>query len=315
MKRIHVGLLAWLLLIALPLWGCRPAQPAQAAGGAPIQAVDMMGRSLSLDAPATRVVALAAADCEILYALGAGDALVGRGEYCDYPAAAQSVPKVQSGYDTNLEQLLTLEPQVVFMSVMAQPKEQVDALESAGIRVVSINAQDLEGVYEAIGLIGTVMGRDAEAAALVADMQADFADLARQAAAQPGGKSVYFETSPLEWGLWTAGKGTFMEELAALLNLTNVFNDLEGWAEVSQEQVIERDPAYIVTLAMAGDNEASPVAEILGRPGWENLRAIRDGNVFRLDSDALTRPGPRLVEGARALYDFVYGGRAAPGTP
>ena len=261
------------------------------------------------------MVALAAADCEILYALGAGDALVGRGEYCDYPAAAQSVPKVQSGYDTNLEQLLTLEPQVVFMSVMAQPKEQVDALESAGIRVVSINAQDLEGVYEAIGLIGTVMGRDAEAAALVADMQADFADLARQAAAQPGGKSVYFETSPLEWGLWTAGKGTFMEELAALLNLTNVFNDLEGWAEVSQEQVIERDPAYIVTLAMAGDNEASPVAEILGRPGWENLRAIRDGNVFRLDSDALTRPGPRLVEGARALYDFVYGGRAAPGTP
>ena len=86
---------------------------------------DMTGREITLDAPAERVVALTASDCEILYALGAGDLLVGRGEYCDYPAEVLDVPSVQSGYDTNIEQIIALEPQVLLMSTMAQTEEQV----------------------------------------------------------------------------------------------------------------------------------------------------------------------------------------------
>ena len=86
---------------------------------------DMTGREITLDAPAERVVALTASDCEILYALGAGDLLVGRGEYCDYPAEVLDVPSVQSGYDTNIEQIIALEPQVLLMSTMAQTDEQV----------------------------------------------------------------------------------------------------------------------------------------------------------------------------------------------
>ena len=106
---------------------------------------DMTGREITLDAPAERVVALTASDCEILYALGAGDRLVGRGEYCDYPAEVLDVPSVQSGYDTNIEQIIALEPQVLLMSTMAQTDEQVQQLEAAGVRVVVSDAQDSEG--------------------------------------------------------------------------------------------------------------------------------------------------------------------------
>ena len=88
----------------------------------------MFDRTITLDEPATRVVALSAADCEILYAIGAGDTLVGRGEYCDYPAAVLDVPSVESGYETNIEQIIARKPQVLLMSSMAQPKEQVEAL-------------------------------------------------------------------------------------------------------------------------------------------------------------------------------------------
>ena len=111
---------------------------------------DMTGRKITLDAPAERVVALTAADCEILYALGAGDLLVGRGEYCDYPAEVLDVPSVQSGYETNIEQIIALEPQVLLMSTMAQTEEQVQQLEAAGIHVVVSDAQDIEGTYTAI---------------------------------------------------------------------------------------------------------------------------------------------------------------------
>ena len=97
---------------------------------------DMTGREITLDAPAERVVALTASDCEILYALGAGDLLVGRGEYCDYPAEVLDVPSVQSGYDTNIEQIIALEPQVLLMSTMAQTEEQVQQLEAAAVRHV-----------------------------------------------------------------------------------------------------------------------------------------------------------------------------------
>ena len=270
-----------------------------------VTVTDMAGREIALDAPATKVVALTASDCEILAALGAEDTLVGRGEYCDYPESILEVPAVQSGADTNLEQIIALEPQVVIMAKMAQTEEQVAALEEAGIRVVVSDAQDIEGVYTAIRLIGALVGRNDEAEAMVADMQSAFADIA--AKSENTGKTVYFEVSPLQWGLWTAGKGTFMDELATLCGLTNAFADVEGWAEISEEQVLERDPDYIVTISMYYGEGPTPVEEIKARTGWDTLKAVQNDAIFNADSNEVSRPGPRLKDAAEALYTFVTG--------
>ena len=273
-----------------------------------VTVTDMAGREITLDAPATKVVALTASDCEILAALGAEDTLVGRGEYCDYPESVLEVPAVQSGADTNLEQIIALEPQVVVMAKMAQTEEQVAALEAAGIRVVVSDAQDIEGVYTAIRLIGALVGRSDEAEAMVADMQSTFADIA--AKSENTGKTVYFEVSPLQWGLWTAGKGTFMDELATLCGLTNAFADVEGWAEISEEQVLERDPDYIVTISMYYGEGPTPVEEIKARTGWDTLKAVQNDAIFNADSNEVSRPGPRLKDAAEALYTFVTGEEA-----
>lgn len=273
-----------------------------------VTVTDMAGREITLDAPATKVVALTASDCEILAALGAEDTLVGRGEYCDYPESVLEVPAVQSGADTNLEQIIALEPQVVVMAKMAQTEEQVAALEKAGIRVVVSDAQDIEGVYTAIRLIGALVGRNDEAEAMVADMQSAFADIA--AKSENTGKTVYFEVSPLQWGLWTAGKGTFMDELATMCGLTNAFADVEGWAEISEEQVLERDPDYIVTISMYYGEGPTPVEEIKSRAGWDALKAVQNDAIFNADSNEVSRPGPRLKDVAEALYTFVTGEEA-----
>ena len=271
-----------------------------------ITVTDMMGREITLEEPATRIVALTAADCEILCALGCGDALVGRGEYCDYPPEVLALPSVQSGYETNLEQIVSLAPQVLLMGTMAQTEEQVNRLEEAGVRVVVSDAQNLEGVYTAIRLIGALMGRDAEAEALVGGMQEGFADIAARSRAT--GRTVYFEVSPLQWGLWTAGSGTFMDELAAICGLENAFADVEGWAAISEEQVLERNPDYIVTITMYDGGELTPVEEIAQRPGWDALSAVQNGRILNADSNEISRPGPRLLQAAETIFRFVNDG-------
>lgn len=272
--------------------------------------MDMYGREVVLDASATRIVALAPSDCEILCALGAEDLLVGRGAYCDYPESILDVPVVETGENTNLEQIIALQPQVVLMADMAQTAEQVQALEDAGIRVVLSDANDIEGVYTAIRMIGQLTGLEGEAEALVADMQATFDGIAAQS--EETGKTVYFEVSPLEYGLWTAGANTFMDELASLCGLTNAFADVEGWAAISEEQVLERDPDYIVTISMYYGEGPTPVEEIMGRAGWEGLTAVQNGDVFNADLNEISRPGPRLKDAALALYAFVSGEAEEP---
>lgn len=272
----------------------------------PVTVTDMTGREISLDEPATRVVALTASDCEILYALGAGDLLVGRGEYCDYPAEVLEVTSVQSGYDTNIEQIIALQPQVLLMSTMAQTDEQIAQLEAAGVHVVVSDADDIEGVYEAIELIGELVGKNDEANAIVENMKTTFADLSGRASGD-GTETVYFEVSPLQYGLWTAGADTFMNEIANLLGLKNCFEDVSGWAEISEEQILERNPDYIVTITMYFGEGPTPEEEILSRAGWESVTAVKNNKILNLQNNELSRPAPRLAEGAQMLYDFVYG--------
>lgn len=289
------------LLLALLLMLGASAASAQTA---PLVVHDMYDRALTLSEPATRVVALTAADCEILCALGCGDALVGRGAYCDEPAEILGVPVVESGAGTNVEQIIALSPQVVFMGDMAQSVQQVKLLEAAGVQVAVSNADTIQGVYEAIGMIGAIMGRQAQAEALTAAMQAALAAVAAQA--ENTGKTVYFEVSPLQWGLWTAGSGTFMDEIASLCGLTNAFADVKGWQAVSEEQVLARNPDYIVTITMDSGDGPTPVEEILARPGWDSLRAVAQGNVYQADSDEISRPGPRLKNAAENLLAFIH---------
>ena len=287
-----------LFLCAVLLCACVPA-----LGEGGLTVTDMTGREVTLDKAADRIVALTASDVEIIYALGAGDKLVGRGEYCDYPAEVLDKPVVKSGAETNLEEILALEPEVVIMATMAQTVEQVEALEKAGVKVVVSDAQNLEGVYTAITLIGQIVGKDAEAEALIQSMKDTFDGIA--AKAEDTGKTIYYEVSPLQWGLWASGGGTFMDEIGQICGVKNVFGDAPAWAQISEEDVLNADPDFIVTTTMYYGEGPTPVEEIMGRAGWDVLKAVQNGQVFNADTNSFTRPGPRLAEAAEALFEFI----------
>ena len=281
---------------------------ASLAEGSSVTVTDMLGREVTLTEPATRIVVMQPSDCEILCAIGCEDTIVGRGQYVDYPASIQNVPVVQSGAETNIEEILALNPQVVLMNDMSQTEEQVKQLEANGVKVAVSQASNIEGVYYSIRMIGKLMGKEDNAEAVIADMQAAFDEI--RANSKNEGKSVYFEVSPLQYGLWTAGKGTFMDELAEICGLTNAFADVEGWAAISEEQVLARDPDYIVTITMYYGEGPTPVEEIISREGWGDLKAVKNGAILNAESNAISRPGPRLKDAAIELFNFIHGIKA-----
>nr|AHF24650.1 ABC transporter substrate-binding protein [uncultured bacterium Contig13] len=274
---------------------------ASSAEGAGIVVTDMMGREITLSEPATRIVVMQPSDCEILCAIGCEEAIVGRGQYVDYPASILEVPVVQSGAETNVEEILALQPQVVLMNSMSQSEEQVKQLEENGVQVVVSTTSNIESVYTAIQLIGKLMGKDTEAEAVIADMQATFDEIKAKVSGET--KKVYFEISPPPY-LYTAGSSSYMNELAEICGITNIFADQEdAWLMISEEQVIERDPDYIVLITNMG---SAGVEEILSREGWSDISAIKNRKVFNDEDSCMARPSPRLKDAAIELYNFVY---------
>lgn len=309
MKRMLT--LLFTLMFAVVLCGCNEEPALQESSDNGICVTDMAGHTVVLKEVPQRILALSPSDCEILFAIGAGEQVIGRGSDCDWPKEILELPEVVSGTNMNLEQVIALNPDVVLMSRVTQTQAQKDALEAAGITVIYSDAHDnnetLEGVYNAMAMLGTIAGREAEAQTLIEDTKILFAQL-QENIPQSSNKTVYFEVSPLEYGLWTAGPGTFMHEISDLLGVENIFSDLEGWCEVSEEQVLARNPDYIVSVTMFYGDGPSPEEEICSRTGWETITAVKNGSVMNFGNNELTRPGPRLAEGAKMLFDFFYGG-------
>ena len=278
-----------------------------------VAVTDMAGREIVLEHPADKIVALSPADCEILCDLGAGGMLAGRGTYCDYPDMVQSLQDLGSGPDTDVDAVIAAAPDVLIVSKDSLDDHQIAAVESAGIPVVMTDARDIEGVYENILLIGALVGREDNARAIVASMQTSLAELRSRVAAmeipEDRKPTIYFEGSPLYYGLWAAGSGTFMNEIADLLGMVNIFRDNDAWEAVTEDQIIAADPDYIVTITVyTGSEYESSAAEILARPGWENVTAVKNGAILPMTNNELSRSTPRLAEAAQAIFDFVYGG-------
>ncbi len=273
---------------------------------ADVSLTDMSGSSVVIKDNVERIVVLQPSDCEILFSLGLGDKIVGRGEYCNYPEEVLNIPAVSSGLETNIEQIIALNPNLVVMTMMSQSVEIKNQLDAVGIPVVVTNASSIAQVYEAVLLLGKATSTDEKAKEIVDDMKSNFESLSIKAKEINIEESIYFEVSPLQYGLWSTGKATFMDEIANICGLKNVFDDIEGWKEVSQEQIIERNPDNIVTISMYFGEGPTPVEEIVSREAWDNISAVKNNKVFLINGDLLSHPSPRLVEGATELFNLVY---------
>lgn len=267
---------------------------------------DDLGRKVTLDAPARRIVALAPSLTEFLFAVGAGSQVVGRDELVDFPAEALDVPSIGSAYGTlNTEAILALEPDLVLAAEINTP-EQVNELEGLGLTIYYLaNPLTFEELYEQVELMGRMTGHEAEAAALAESLSTRVEAVESAVADVTDKPTVFYEidgTDPSK--PWTTGPGTFMDTMISLAGGVNIGNVLsDAFAQMSVEEILAQDPDFI----LLGDTKYGVTIESISeRTGWADLTAVKEGRVFAFDDNLASRPGPRLVDGLEELLKILH---------
>lgn len=265
------------------------------AYGAPVTVVDALGQTLVFSTPPRRIVSIAPSVTEILYAIGAQARLVGVSSADDYPPDVRYRPKV-GGVQLDFERLASLRPDLV-IGVASLQRPTFERLRAMGVRVLAIDPQSLADTYGAILLIGRVVGREAQARAVVAQMRARERDVVLRTMRSRGIPRVYVEV--WDQPFLTAARGTYVDDLLRRARGRNIFGDLEGWPQVSEEQILLRDPE--VVLVLHGDAD-----RVLRRPAWRSMRAVRERRVHALVTAWVARPGPRLVLGLEQIARLLH---------
>lgn len=290
------------LLIAL-LAACAPQVRATQAP-ADLSFTDGLGREVTLNGFPQRIVSLAPSNTEILFAIGAGDQVVGRDELSDFPEEAKAVTDIGSTFDAlNTELIVSLDPDLVLAAEINTP-EQVKQLEDLGLTVYYLkNPTTLEEMYGNLELLAQITGHQEEAATLVESLKARVAAVDEKIAPLSSRFSVFYEldaTDPAK--PFTAGKGTFITQLIDRAGGYNIAGDLDGYPQLSLEQVVAADPAFII---LGNARYGVTPESIAQRPGWENLSAVKNGKIFPFNDDLVSRPGPRLVDALEELAKLL----------
>ncbi|HYK20126.1 MAG TPA: cobalamin-binding protein [Pyrinomonadaceae bacterium] len=265
---------------------------------------DDAGRRVALPERVDRVVSLAPNLTEIVFAVGAGDRLVGRTSYCDYPPEAKAVTEVGDTLHPSLERMISLKPQLVLISTSSQLEVFTRQLQSQNIAVFVTDPHDLEGVFRSIEQVGQILGHEEQAKLLVQKLR-ERTDAVQQAVKQKQPVRIFYQLSAEP--LYTAGHDAFVTDLIRRAGGISVTAGVPGaWPKYSNESALAAKPDAIIlpTGASMGTGN-SMVAEAL-----RQSPAVREGRVYKINDDHLARPGPRAVDGleemARALHPDAF---------
>ena len=279
----------------------------QGAATAPLREVtDEAGRVVKLPVQVRRIVSLAPSLTETVYALGLQDKLVGDTEYCDYPPDAAKKHKVGGAINPNMEEIAALKPDVVLVVKSLNRLETVRALEQIGIPVYAADPHDVNEVLASIKKLSSVLGAEDQGAAL--DLKLRERLLAIHAKLEGTAlKRVLFVvwTEPLQ----SIGRKTFIADVLTHAGATSVVDSQQDWPKYSIEEAVRLQPEYLVFASSHSESVKNDVDALALRPGWSALVAIKQRRVA-IVSDAINRPGPRIVDAveelARQLHPEVF---------
>ncbi|MCL5257606.1 MAG: cobalamin-binding protein [Chloroflexi bacterium] len=284
------------------------AAATEAASGTaafPMTITDDAGRSVTFKTAPKAVVSLAPSNTEIVYALGQDSKLVGVSELDDYPPQVANKKKIGGGFQPNLEEIMALNPDLVL--TIGEYPDLTTQLESKGLTVLVLGPKDLDGIYNDIEMVGKVLGAEDAATKLTADMRtrADAVEAKVKDAPKP---KVFFEvdaTDPTK--PFTAGPGSFIDILIQAAGGENIAGKAATqWPQLSSEEIVAANPDIIVLGdASVPTNPQSPDT-VAARAGWADIKAVKDKAVYGIDTNIVSRPGPRIVDGLEAVAKLLH---------
>jgi iron complex transport system substrate-binding protein len=276
------------------------------------EVIDEVGRHVRVPLFPERIVSLAPNLTETLYALGVEDRLVGVTNYSDHPAAARAKPHIGQPMNPSLEEIAALHPDLVLATPTINREETVEALARLGLAVYVTDPHSIEELLGSIESLAALVGAPAAGTKLAAELRARLERLRDHLAGRPAKRALFVVW---EDPLITAGQSSFIADALAWAGGESVVRSREPWPHISFEEVVALDPGALVFASAHSGKEKKIAAELARRPGWRDLRAVREGHIIVV-SDAINRPGPCLVgaieELARALHPEAFA-ETAPG--
>ncbi|MFS0727940.1 ABC transporter substrate-binding protein [Paenibacillus sp. 1P07SE] len=263
----------------------------------PLTITDATGTEVTLEAAPAAVVSLLPSETEVLFAIGAGDRVVGVDEWSNYPEEVLSIAKI-GDLTTNIEAVAALNPDLVVAN-SSMNSGALEALRDLDIPVFASNPRTLDETMAHIEELGLIMDRQQEAGGVADQMRAD-KERVIEAVKDAPVKRVYLEFSPG----YSVGRGEFLDELLTLAGGENVAGDQQGWFEIDPEQVLQSNPEIIIYPDIEGDNTIPE--QIASRPGWQEIDAVRNNELHAVTNDPLVRVGPRLTDGLLELARAIH---------
>ena len=271
-----------------------------------ITLTDGLNRLVTLNGPAQRIVSMAPSNTELLYEVGAGAQVVGRDDFSDFPAEAQALPSVGGSMGNyNLEAIAALKPDLVLAAQINTP-EQVKSLENMGLTVFYLtNPEHLVGLYQNMQSIGTLTGKNEQAAALIQSLELRIKTVIDKLPTITTHYKVYYEldaTDPTM--LFTAGPGSYINILLETAGDQNIGGVLSSpFASISSEEVINQNPDFI----LLGDSTYGVTVEsVMRRPGWSVINAVKNNRVYAFDDNIVNRPTARIVDAVEILARIIH---------
>ena len=288
------------MVMGLTPW---PAQTRAAEVAFPVTIVDDEGTEVAIEAKPARIISLSPANTEIVYALGAGERLVGRTDWDDYPPEAAELPPVATFAGVIMEQLVALEPDLVLAAGnFFTPPDDIAAMRDLGIPVVVVYAPDVPTVMADIALVGAAIGASQEASALVSDMNAQFDAIVAEVAAVESRPRTFYEIGA-EPEIYAPAPDSFLADLVVMAGGEPITTgDSAAWS-IPLEELLVADPEVIV---LGDANYGVCPGDVAGRTGWDGLTAVTEGAIVAVDDVPVTRPGPRLAQGLASLARAIH---------
>lgn len=271
---------------------------------ATISVVDDSGKTVVLARPAQRVISMAPHVTELLFAAGGGARIIGAMNYSDFPLEARSIPLIGSNSQIDLERVIALKPDLLIVWQSGNTARQIAQLQSLGIPVFHSEPRKLETVATSLERFGRLLGTEPQAQLAAARYRAKVADLNHRYASRPQ-VAVFYQA----WDnpIYTLNGEQIASDAIRLCGGRNVFGELKTIApQVSVEAVLQLDPEVIVggKLYTPQDRGLS-----IWQP-YKGMTAVKRKNLIMLDEELLTRPGPRIVDGAATLCTRLEEARA-----
>lgn len=302
--------LVFIMLLSL-IWACTssPAEapaPPVAASPFPLEMTDQAGRIVSIEKIPEKIISLAPGNTEILYALGLEDRLVGVTEYCNYPEAAKEKPQIGGFSTIDIERVVEIEPDLI-LAANIHEDELMPQLERLGLTVLTLDPKTIDEVLKAVDLIGRFTGKTEEASQLTTEMKNRIKAVTDKTAtlSEAQRPRVFY----ILWHdpLMTVGRETRIHELIIKAGGINIARDLGGgYPDMSLEAVISMNPQVIIADVGHGSGEELNYQYVLTEKRFKDIDARRSNRIYKIDSDLVSRPGPRIVDGLEKLAQFIH---------